>query len=90
MGAPTKQELEQAIAEATRMHDRGDDPHHIAKALLNLDQRVHRLEKVLSAAKHYLHSGLGEHEHSDLVLAIEAAEKAAEPCGTTHETLGLD
>ena len=90
MGTPTAEELAQALAEAARMRERGEDEHHIAKALLNLNYRLHGLEKVRSAARHFLHSGLAPHEHAELVKAIEAADKAAEPSGTAHEEFGLE
>ena len=77
MGVPTEQELEQALGEAARMREQGEDPHHIAKALLNHHYRIEKLEKVLHAAEVYLHSGHGGQEHSQLIRAIEAAKKAS-------------
>lgn len=38
-------------------------------------QRLTKLEKVMEAAKHYLHSGQGVIEHSRLANAIEATRK---------------
>jgi len=76
MGTPTTQEMEEALAEAARMREKDEDARHVAKALLSLNYRVHLLERVESAAKHFLHSGLAPHEHTELVKAIEAADRA--------------
>jgi len=37
MGMPTEEELREALSEEARMREQGEDPHHIAKALLNFD-----------------------------------------------------
>lgn len=70
MSKPTEEELKQALAEAARMREQGEDPHHVAKALLNLHFRFRFLEDVLVAAEHYLR-GQDVHEHARLVRAIE-------------------
>lgn len=70
MAKPTEEELKQALAEAARMREQGEDPHHVGKALLNLHYRLRYLEDVLVAAEHYLR-GQGEHDHARLVRAIE-------------------
>ncbi|HDP89350.1 MAG TPA: hypothetical protein ENN42_05260 [Thioalkalivibrio sp.] len=75
MSKPTDVELKQALAEAARMREHGEDPHHVAKALLNLHYRFRYLEDVLVAAEHYLR-GQGEHEHARLVRAIEHYHEA--------------
>lgn len=76
MGVPSKEELETALTEAARMREQGEDPHYLAKVLLNHNYRIDNLEKVLRAAELYLHSGHSSQEHSQLVRAIEAAKKA--------------
>jgi hypothetical protein len=90
MGTPTKRELERALAEAARMRERREDEHHVAKALLSHNYRLHILENVLDAVQHYLRSGLAPHEHSELLKAIAAAEQAARPAGSEHENFGLE
>ena len=75
MSKPTVEELKQALAEAARMREQGEDPHHVAKALLNLNYRFRYLEDVLTAAEHYLR-GQGEHDHARLVRAIEHYHEA--------------
>ncbi len=90
MGVPNKEELEAALREARRMREQREDPHHIAKALLNIHYRYQLMEKVVSAARHFMHSGLGPHEHAVLVRAIEAVEKASVPTGRDDEEFGLE
>ena len=70
MGKPTEEELKQALAEVSRMREQGDDPHFVAKTLLNTHYRCKLLEKVLQAAERYLHSGQAVHEHTLLVRVI--------------------
>lgn len=90
MGVPRAEELEAALAEARRMREQGNDPHHVAKALLNFHYRYQLMEKVVDAARHYMHSGLAPHEHATLVRAIEAVEKASSPAGREGEEFGLE
>lgn len=70
MGKPTEEELKQALEEVSRMREQGDDPHFVAKSLLNIYYRFKLLEKVLQATERYLHSGQAVHEHTLLVRAI--------------------
>lgn len=77
MGVPTQDELTQALEEAVRMREHGDDPHHLAKVLLNHNHRLGKLERVLKAAELYMHSGHAGKEHADLMRAIEAAKYAS-------------
>ena len=72
MGKPTEQELKEALETAAQMREHSDDPHHVAKALLNLNYRMGYMEKVLHAAELYLR-GMGEHEHTMLQKAINEA-----------------
>ena len=77
MGVPTETELEIALAEAARMREQGEDPHHLAKVLLNHHYQLEVLEKVMRTADVYLHSGESGHEHSLLVKAIETAKHSS-------------
>ena len=90
MGVPRKEELEAALHEARRMREQREDPHHVAKALLNFHYRYQLMEKVVDAARHYMHSGLAPHEHAVLVRAIETVEKASTPTGRDDEDFGLE
>lgn len=90
MGVPHKDELEAALKEARRMREQREDPHHIAKALLNFHYRYGLMEKVVSAARHFMHSGLGPHQHAVLVRAIEAVEKASAQSSREDKDFGLE
>ena len=74
MGKPTTQELQQALDEAARMREHDEDPHFIAKSLLNLKYRMGFLDKVMQAAELYLR-GEGGQEHAVLLRAIEKAKQ---------------
>lgn len=90
MGMPTQEELEEALAEAARMREHGEDPHHLAKSLLNCNYQVEQLEDVLFAAERFLHSGMAVTEHQKLKKAIELARKAIDRSGgIEHESFGL-
>ncbi len=91
MGMPTEEEMKDALAEAGRMREQGEDPHHIAKALLNLNYRVKSLEKVLEAAELFYRSGQSVTEHQKLKKAISDARAAAERSGgIERERFGLE
>jgi hypothetical protein len=76
MGKPTEEELGEALKEAQRMREQGEDPHHVAKALLNLNYQSGILIGVLHAAENYLQSGMAEREHTELVIALDKAREA--------------
>ncbi len=90
MGKPTQGELAEALQEAKRMREQGEDSHHLAKTLLNLNYQNDFLLKVLRAAENYLQSGLAEAEHTQLLKAIEKA-RAVDDLGGHRErpALGL-
>ena len=73
MGKPTINELQQALDESVRMREHDDDPHFMAKSLLNLHYRIGFLEKVMHAAELYLR-GEGGTEHAALLRAIQQAK----------------
>lgn len=76
MGKPTDTELQQAIAAAIAMRESGHDADHVAKALLSLNYRMQKMEKLLEATKRYLHAGQNATDHRTLLQAVQAAEKA--------------
>lgn len=90
MGKPTEEEFEEALEEVKRMREQGDDPHHVAKALLNLNYQNGFLLSVLRAAENYLQSGMAEREHTQLVRTIEKA-RSVDDLGSHRErpALGL-
>ena len=71
MGKPTKEELEEALAEAGRMREQGEDPHHVAKCLLNHDYRLKQYEQLYELVGHYIRSGQGDVEHGKLMRMLE-------------------
>jgi len=71
MGKPTKEELEQALAEAGRMREKGEDPDHLAKCLLNHDYRLKQFEQLYEMIEHYIHSGQSDIEHGKLLRLLE-------------------
>ncbi len=73
---PSREQLVRALAMAQTLRAQGQDPDFVAHALLYCQHRMEVLDKVRRAAERYLHSGMAEHEHSDLVRALAAARKA--------------
>jgi L-fucose isomerase-like protein len=76
MAMPTEEELKIALAEAGRMREQGEDPYHIAKALLNSHYQQEQLRKVLKAVEQYFHSGMAVQEHQKLRQAMDKARVA--------------
>lgn len=70
MGTPTKEQLQMALDEASKMREHDNDPTFLAKSLLNLHFRFKHLEQVLHCAELYLHAGQSATEHTNLVRAI--------------------
>ncbi len=75
MSKPTQDELAMALKAAAAMKEKNKDPYFVAKALLNANYRISYLEKVLHHAERYLKFGQEEHEHRELLRAIEHAKK---------------
>ncbi|MDH5784785.1 MAG: hypothetical protein OEZ16_04150 [Chromatiales bacterium] len=90
MGMPSEEELKTALEAAAFMREHGDDPHHIAKALLNANYQVEQLTHVLTAVEMYLRSGMAVTEHQKLKKAVERAKLAIDRTGgVEHQTFGL-
>ena len=87
MGKPTQEELQIALAEAARMREQSEDPHFIAKALLNLNYRIKYLEDIMRAAELYTHSGMGSSEHLKLVSAKTYHALDQRTAGSVEEKL---
>ena len=81
MAMPTEEELKEALAEAARMREQGEDPHHVAKALLNCNYQVEQLRHVLQAVDQYFHSGMAVATHQRLHKAVEEAHRAIDRTG---------
>lgn len=71
MGRPTREELSTALTEAGRMREQGEDPHFVAKSLLNHDYRLKMLERLYDQMEHYLRSGQSDNEHRKLIQQVE-------------------
>jgi hypothetical protein len=90
MAMPTEEELQMALAEAGRMREQGEDPHFIAKALLNLNYQNEQLMHVFQAVELFMRSGMAVAEHQKLRKAMETAHKAIERTGgIENESFGL-
>lgn len=76
MPMPSEAELEQALSTAKQMREQDMDENFVAKTLLSHQYRLHKLLHVMEVTKHYLRSGHGSREHTDLLKAIEEAEQA--------------
>lgn len=87
---PTEDEMHEALTEAERMRETGDDSHNIARSLEYLSHRVRNLEAVFDAANKYIHFGQEEIEHAILVKAIETARsEEIKDKDEDEETFGL-
>jgi len=75
---PTEDEYATALRTAEVLHVEARDPRHLGKALLYLEQRRERLEKVLELADRFLRTGQDEQTHALLLKAIHAAKRAEE------------
>lgn len=77
MSRPSEAELKVALEQAGWLRENGQDQFYLGKSLLNHNYRLKHLERVLFAAKNFLHSGMANStELTQLLKAIEAAEKA--------------
>lgn len=91
MSKPTDNELKIALRRAIEMKERGIDEFFLAKSLINHQYRIRYLEDVLKIADRYMNHGMAEHEHTQLLLAIEKAKAAEEKTsGNEHEDFGLE
>ncbi|NVJ50183.1 MAG: hypothetical protein HWE13_15530 [Gammaproteobacteria bacterium] len=77
MGVPSEQELAHALTVAAQLREQDQDFDGLGKCLLNQHYQLQLAQKVVLAAKHYLRSGQGTREHSQLVKAIEQVEQHA-------------
>ena len=71
MGKPTDEELKEALEEAGKMRETGEDPHHIAKALLNCHFRLSHADRVYHAVEEYIRSGMDQTTHARLIKALD-------------------
>lgn len=76
MGKPSHHELREALDRAIAMRESGQDPHFVAKSLLNLHYRLLMAEKAVAATRHYLHSGQSPDGRRELMRALEDSDLA--------------
>lgn len=67
---PDDSAIAEALREASRAVDRGDEQTQLAKVLLFLKKRNRILREACKAAELYVRSGHGEHEHAVLVKRL--------------------
>ena len=91
MSKPTDNELKIALKTAIEMKEHDNDEHFIAKTLINHHYRIKYLEDVLIIADRYMNHGMADHEHTQLLRAIEKAKEAEDrTSGNEHEDFGLE
>lgn len=76
MGKPSTHELREALDRAIAMRESGQDPHFVAKTLLNLHYRLLKAERAVAAARHYLHSGQSPDGRRELLSALQDSDLA--------------
>lgn len=91
MGMLTEGELKEALAVAAEMREKGQDPHHLAHALLNLNYQNSHYRHLLEALEHYVNSGMATLELQRLHLAINKTKAAIARTGNIEaEKFGLE
>lgn len=75
MSKPSEQELLMALEQAKYLRESGHDEHFLGKAFLNCNYQMGYLLDVFHAVEHYLHSGMSEIEHRNLLKAVEKARE---------------
>ena len=75
MSKPTDEEMRVALDAAAYMVEHNKDPKFLAKALLNLNYRVHYFEEVFKAAEKYINFGQEEFDHQNLIKAMDHARQ---------------
>jgi len=75
MSKPSKNELLMALDQAKYLRESGQDAHYLGKALMNCNFQMGYLLDVFHAVERYLHSGMSETEHRNLLKAVEKARQ---------------
>jgi hypothetical protein len=68
--------MEKILKLAEAMRAQNKDKYRLAHALLYLDERNRMLEDLYHKAERYIRFGMGEHELTDLRLAVERIREA--------------
>lgn len=85
MGMLSEAEMNEALTEAGRMREAGEDPHQVAHALLNLNYQNTQYRHLAEALEHYLHSGMATLELQRLRIALEKTKDAVARTGHIEE-----
>ena len=83
---PTLEETQAALEAANAMQNAGIDSADVGRCLLYFHERNLHLERVYAAVERYLHSGLAEREHAQLLKLLEQARDSERHW--THEDDG--
>ncbi len=87
----TAEQIKEAMEFAQKLRAHDQDQHHLVKVLLDFHDQISYLQPVVHAAERYLHSGLGEQEHTLLLRALDAMRNAqAKRSIQEPPRLGLD
>ena len=68
--------MDKVLKLAEAMRAQGKDKYRLAQALLYLDERNRMLEDLYQKAEKYLRFGMGEHELTELRMAVEKVHEA--------------
>jgi hypothetical protein len=91
MGMLSESELKEALAAAAHMRETGQDPHQVARALLNLNYQNRQFHHLLEALEHYMHSGMATLELQRLRLSIDKTKDSISRTGhIEEEKFGLE
>jgi len=91
MGMLSESEMKEALAAAARMRETGQDPHKVARALLNLHYQNIHYQHLLDALEHFMHSGMATLELQRLRIEIDKTRNAISRTGHIEvEQFGLE
>lgn len=91
MGMLSDSEMKEALAEAGRMREVGEDPHHVAHALLNMRYQNVHYGHLMEAVEHYMRSGMATLELQRMRIAIEKTRLAIDRTANLEpEKFGLE
>jgi len=91
MGMLSESEMKEALAAAAAMRESSQDPHLVARALLNLHYQNVHYRHLLEAVEHYINSGMATLELQRLRIALDKTKGAISRTGHVEvEQFGLE
>ncbi len=91
MGMLSESEMKEALAAAARMRETGQDPHRVARALLNLHYQNAHYHHLLEAVEHFMNSGMATLELQRLRVTLDKTKDAINRTGHLEtEHFGLE